>query len=338
MGIAVPNQTDAVESTLIDQLMATEDESQSLSDRVPPSDQSTDTPQAADIDATADGELFGSDTPWDETAENALFSENVATDDIESIDFEAIDFEAIDFEAINLDASRVASETGWRDSLLEQFASVSLPPVDMTAFKSLPFDDLFSNGVLFVSIVAFVIAGLCVTGVAMKLACHVTGGGRITIRRGIVATILTSMAYALAAVFGQRFSADSSVLSTFTLQVVVGTFLLAFLLWQNPIRALATGIIASILQTVFLFGFFAATFILISKFAPPQRLQQLAKHTQSLTDSLAKEVLPGDEKKTRKLLSVQSLIESPSEHAAASERPKSKPIPVRGLRNNPFAD
>jgi hypothetical protein len=142
----------------------------------------------------------------------------------------------------------------------------------------------------------------------------------------------------VAAVVSQRFSADSSTLSTFALQVVAGTFLLALVLWQNPVRALATGIVASIFQSLFLIGFFAATFILIGKFAPPQKLQQLAKHTQSFTDSLAKEVLPGDEKKTRKLLSVESLIATPSGQATAAGKPKVKPLHERGQRNNPFAE
>lgn len=312
----MPNETDAVESPLagenfdspglIDQLMIEESEPQSLSDIVPPSDQFVDL-----------SPIEGSDDSLNQT---------LGSDD------------AVPVSAIDELTTNAATEHGWRESLLEHFGSISLPPVDTTAFKTLPFEDLYSNGILLVSIVAFVFASLFVTGAAMKLACRITGGTPITVRRGIVATVLVSLTYAVAAVVGQRFSADSSTLSTFALQVVAGTFLLAWVLWQNPVRALATGVVASILQTVFLFGFFAATFILIGKFAPPQKLQQLAKHTQSFTDSLAKEVLPGDEKKTRKLLSVESLIASPAGRATAASKPKVPMHHERGKRNNPFAE
>lgn len=275
VGIAVPNETDAVEPTLIadnfdsidliDSLMFAEEEPRSLSDVVP----------------------------------------------------------------------RVA---GLDESSLGPLDSIALPPVDMTAFKSLPFADTFSNGLLFVFIVVFLIAGLYILGAAMKLACRVTGGKRITVRRGIIATILMSATYGLAAIATERFSSGLYPFYMLGLQVTVGTLVLAALLWQNPIRALATGIVASILQTIFLFGLFAATFISIGKFVPPQKLLQLADHTQSFTDSLAKDVLPGDEEKTRQFLSIQSLVDSPSGHATAEGKPKAEPILERGMHSNPFVE
>jgi hypothetical protein len=315
----VPNETGAVESLtddnfdsldLIDQLMLAEEEPRSPSDAVPLIDQGRELPQSVQVDSGANRE-----------ADALIDTNNDAGGD-----------------AAAPHSAGGINESGLDESVSGQFESLSLPAVDLTAFQSLPFEDVFSNGVLFVSIAAFIVAGLYVTGAGMKLACHITGGGRITIRRGIVATILMSVAYAGAAGTSGSITSTSSLLLALGYQVGVGTLVLAFLLWQNPIRALATGVIASILQTIFLFGIFAASLILIGKFAPPQKLQQLAKHTQPLTDSLAKEVLPGDEEKTRQLLSIQSLLESPKAHASGEEQTKSTPIYERGLRNNPFAE
>jgi len=223
------------------------------------------------------------------------------------------------------------------ESIQSPLDSIALPPIDVTAFQSMPFDDVYSNGVLFASILALIVAGLYVTGVGMKMACFVTGGGPITIRRGIVASILMA-AYAITALIGSRFSAESSPLYSLGFQVAVGTLVLALWLWQNPIRALATGVIASILQTAFLFGILAATIIMVGKFVPPKKLQRLAEHTQAFTDSLAKEVLPGEEEKTRQLLSLKSLVESQKAHASASGPTKTNASYEPGLRSNPFAD
>lgn len=240
------------------------------------------------------------------------------------------------FDTTDVDAAGAVSETGLEEAAQVHFESIGVPNVDLTAFQSMPFDDVFSNGVLFVSIVAFIVGGLYVIGVAMKLACHLTGGGRITIRRGVITTIFLSVTYALAAWAADRFSSGTSPFYTLGFQLFVGTLVLALLLWQNPIRAFATGILASILQAILLFGFFAATFILIGKFVPTQKLNQLAQHTQTFTDSLAKDVLPGDEEKARRLLSVKSLVESPTGHASGS--PKVNPVHEQGLRSNPFVD
>jgi hypothetical protein len=239
-------------------------------------------------------------------------------------------------DTFDLGATEAASESGLDAVLAGPLESISLPAVDWTAFQSLPFDDAFSNGMLFVSIVAFIVAMLYVTGLAMKVACHVTGGGKITIRRGIVATILVSVAYGLAAFVTEFLSSGASSLMMIGIPILVGALALALLLWQNPIRALATGIIASILQTIFLFGFFAGAFILIGKFVPTQKLNQLAQHTQSLTDSLAEDVLPGDEEKIRQLLSVKSLVDPPSGQDDDSAKPQVTPLHERTIRSNPF--
>lgn len=229
-------------------------------------------------------------------------------------------------------------EAGSDGAWLGQLDSISIPPVDFTAFKTLPFDDLVSNGILFVSIIGILAVGLYAIGAAMKLACRITGGRPITLRRGIIATILLSAAYAMSANVTAFFSSTPSPLTSFALQIAVGTAVLGLLLWQNPIRAFATGLVASILQTIFLFGVFSASFIMISKFVPSAKLKQLAEHTQSFTDSLAKEVLPGDEKKTRELLSIKSLVDSPDGPASASGKPKVTPLHERGLRSNPFVE
>ncbi len=286
MGIAVANETDAVESSLnddnfdsldlIDRLMVAEEEPQSFSDLIESSDGLVDSASAADA---------------------------------------------------GLDASP-----------LGQLDAAALPTVDMAAFKSLPFDDMYSNGILIVSIIALVVAGLYVAGAAMKLACRITGGGRITIRRGIIATIVMSGVYALATALAGSVSLGSSPFYKLGFPVAFGTVALALLLWQNPIRALATGLIASILQTIFLFGMLAGAIILVGKFVPTKKLQRLAEHTQSFTDSLAKAVLPGDEERNRRMLSIESMAKSPSDHASASDKPKVKPIHERGLRSNPFAE
>lgn len=312
----MPNETDAVESLstddnfdsldLIDQLMLEENEPLSPSDIVPSIDAGTESAQSAHADSTLNGFI--------DTNNDAMG------------------------DSVDLASAGDAIESGLEESLLAQLDSLSLPPVDLTAFQSLPFEDVFSNGVLLASIVGFIVAGLYVTGAGMKLACLVTGGGRITVRRGIIATILMSAAYAGTVVASESFSLKSSPLATLGVQVGVGTMVLALLLWQNPVRALATGVIASILQSIFLFGLFAASIILVGKFVPPQKLQQLAEHTQPLTDSLAKEVLPGDEEKTRQLLSVKSLIDSPKAHASGGGQTESIPIYERGLRSNPFAE
>jgi len=312
----VPNETDAVESLstddnfdsldLIDQLMVADKEPRSPSDIVPSIDEGIESAQSVHADSTLHGFI--------DTNNDALG------------------------DSVDLASAGDAIESGLEESLLAQLDSLSLPPVDLTAFQSLPFGDVFSNGVLLASIVGFIVAGLYVTGAGMKLACRVTGGGRITVRRGIIATILMSAAYAGTAIASESFALKSSPLATLGVQVGTGTMVLALLLWQNPVRALATGVIASILQTIFLFGLFAASIILVGKFVPPQKLQQLAEHTQPLTDSLAKEVLPGDEEKTRQLLSVKSLIDSPKAHASGDGQTKSIPIYERGLRSNPFAE
>jgi len=216
--------------------------------------------------------------------------------------------------------------------------AISAAPVDFSAFRSLPFDDALSNGILAVSIIGLLVAALYVTGFAMKLACRITGGRRITVRRGIVATILMSAAYALVAGVAAGFSSAPSLLLTLAMQVTLGTLVLGALLWQNPIRAFATGLVASILQTILLVGVFAASILLVGQFVPPKKLQQLADHTQAFTDSLAKEVLPGDEEKARQLLSIKSLVESPGGQASAAVGPKVKMIHERGMRNNPFVE
>jgi len=123
---------------------------------------------------------------------------------------------------------------------------------------------------------------------------------------------------------------------TFGLQVVAGTFVLAAILWQNPIRAFATGVLGSVLQAILLFGFFSMTLIMIGQFVPKKKLTELANHTQSLSDSLAKDVLPGDSDKNRDFLSIKSLIQEPSEHAKASNATKVKLFEERGVRANPF--
>lgn len=292
MGAPVQNDTDAIESSLIDDNFDSLDSTDSAATLLDESQ------TLANGDLTSDG-----------------LNASIQTSDDLTVD--VIPSDVIPSDVIN---------------------SISIPPVDFTAFRSLPFDDVLSNAILVLSIVGFLAAGLYMTGAAMKLACRITGGRRITVRRGIIATILMSAAYALAAFVTTGFSSTPSLLFTFTLQVAVGTFVLGLLLWQNPIRALATGVVASILQTIFLFGVFAASIILIGQFVPTTKLKQLAEHTQSFTDSLAKEVLPGDEEKTRQLLSIKSLVESPSGQASASGAPKAKPIYERNLRNNPFVE
>lgn len=308
MGIAVQNETDAVKSSLTDDNLDSLDliEQLMIAEEEPPSFSDIVPPNNELVASPATGE-----------ADDAVSSEIVSDSNV----------------------ANDATELGLNESIQSPLDSIALPPVDVTAFQSMPFDDVVSNGVLFALIFALIVAGLYVTGAGMKMACFITGGGSITIRRGIVASILMSAAYAITALVCNSLSGGSSPLYSLGFQVVVGTLVLALLLWQNPIRALATGVIASILQTTFLIGILTATIIMVGKFVPPKKLQQLAEHTQSFTDSVAKEVLPGEEEKTRQLLSVKSLIESQKDHASASEpTPKKKPIYEPGLRSNPFVD
>lgn len=240
---------------------------------------------------------------------------------------------ATDIEAFG-DAATSTTFAG--DSLLAKLGNLPIPSIDVTAFKSLPYEDTLSNGVLIGVMFGILVGTLLVTGLAMKLACHFTGGGRITIRRGIFASYLLSMVCAAIALVTTLTLDEPSPFYILGLQIIAGTATLAIILWQNPIRAFATGVVGSVLQAILLFGFFSATLIMIGQFVPKQKLTQLANHTQSLSDSLAKEVLPGDSEANRELLSIKSLINETSEHAKASNTPKVKLFEERGVRTNPF--
>jgi hypothetical protein len=216
-----------------------------------------------------------------------------------------------------------------------QAGSNPIPAIDLAALLELPFDDIFSNSVAFALILGVCAVALLITGFAMKFACKLTGGGRITIRRGIVATASVSAVYLIAAWLKSISAFGASPMVAFVMTILAGTLTLAWILWQNPIRALATGILASILQTVLLFGFFSTAFIMASRFVPEQSLLQFAEHAQSLTDSLAKEVLPGDIEKNRQLLSVKSLFSDPTESAKVPSSSKTQPMGERGMKSNP---
>jgi len=234
----------------------------------------------------------------------------------------------------SLNESTVVPSLPGDDNLLSE--AIPGGAIDFSAFSALPFDDALSNSILVMAIVAFIIIGLIVTGWSMKVACLLTRGRPISTLRGLVATIVFSVVYGVAAAGSQWFVATPSPFLALSVGVVLSTMALALIVVQNPVRALFTGIIASVLQTMFVIGITVAAAVMIAKFVPPAKIEQLASHTESFTASIASELLPGDVEANSKMLSLNTLVESAKDSQA--EPAKAKKVYIPGVRENPFVE
>jgi len=234
----------------------------------------------------------------------------------------------------SLDESAVVPSLPSGDDLLSE--AIPGGAIDFSAFSSMPFDDALSNSILVMAMVLCMIIGLIVTGWSMKVACLLTRGRPISVLRGLIATIVFSVVYGVAAAGSQWFVSTPSPFLALAVGIAMSTLALALVVVQNPVRALFTGIIASVLQAMFAIGITVAAALVVAKFVPPAKIEQLAGHTESFTASIASEVLPGDAEANSKLLSLNTLVDSAKD--SQKEPAKAKKVYIPGVRENPFVE
>lgn len=193
-------------------------------------------------------------------------------------------------------------------------------------------NDTASNPLVLALIVGAVLLGLLICGWSMKLACGFCGGREVGILRGMAASIASSLTATAAMGAIVLVSPDSSawVAPVYGLFAAVAT--VAIVLVQNPLRALCTYLVYSVIGAAFAIAGAAATAGLLYYNLDEQQFERLAAHYTASRRAADPPDALLPEPPVAPVLEVRSL--QPPAPAPTPTPPKKKLPP--GVKANPF--
>lgn len=228
-------------------------------------------------------------------------------------------------------------ETAGFDSAGIDADAMAVPPIDFTAFQSLPFEDMNSNAVMLACLGGGLLVCLIGAGFSLKTASRMTGGHWVSVRRASTTALFSFVAF-IASVFAlTEFAKDVSPVQALLAAVAVGVVVIALRFRQNPVRAVFTSLIAAGLLGGFVGLLAAGAGMALPELASKDQLAVVANHVQPFVNSVAARAWPGDEAANHEKLSLNALLvplgndgtKTPKKYTATKER---------GVHANPFID